>query len=88
VLSGFFFTIHFVTSSLIHIRQKEKIALEIAAKVASVNGPLQRTYKPRAPAKIRREMPVEVVERDNFPRNDTALLAKKIVRLRRCASMK
>ena len=25
---------------LIHIRQKEKIALEIAAKVASVNGPL------------------------------------------------
>jgi hypothetical protein len=31
----------FVTSSLIHIDQKEKIALEIAIKVASVNGPLK-----------------------------------------------
>jgi hypothetical protein len=28
----------FVTGSLIHIRQTEKIALEITAKVASVNG--------------------------------------------------
>ena len=28
---------------LIHIRQKEKIALEIAGKVASVNGPLGDT---------------------------------------------
>jgi hypothetical protein len=35
VHSRFFFTIHFVTSSLIHIRQKEKIAIEIAVKVAS-----------------------------------------------------
>ena len=41
VLSRFFFTIHFVTSSLIHIRQKEKIAPEIAVKVTSVNGPLR-----------------------------------------------
>ena len=40
VLSAFFFTITFVTSLLVHIHQKEKVALEIAAKVASVNGPL------------------------------------------------
>jgi hypothetical protein len=39
VLRGFFFTITFVTSSLVHIHQKEKIALEIAAKVAGVNRP-------------------------------------------------
>ena len=30
----------FVTHLLVHINQKEKIALEIAAKIASVNGPL------------------------------------------------
>jgi hypothetical protein len=29
----------FVTHLLVHIHQKEKIALEIAAKIASVNGP-------------------------------------------------
>jgi hypothetical protein len=30
----------FVTHLLVHVHQKEKIALEIAAKIASVNGPL------------------------------------------------
>ena len=30
----------FVTHVLVHMHQKEKIALEIAAKIASVNGPL------------------------------------------------
>jgi hypothetical protein len=30
----------FVTHLLIHMHQKEKIALELAAKIASVNGPL------------------------------------------------
>jgi hypothetical protein len=33
----------FITHPLVHIHQKEKIALEIAAKVASVNGPLHCT---------------------------------------------
>jgi hypothetical protein len=32
-----------VTGSLIHIRQKQKIALKIAVEVASVNGPLEVT---------------------------------------------
>jgi hypothetical protein len=31
----------FVTHLLIHMHQKEKIALEIAAKIASVNRPLE-----------------------------------------------
>jgi hypothetical protein len=31
----------FITHSLVHIHQKKKIALEIAAKIASVNGPLE-----------------------------------------------
>jgi hypothetical protein len=30
----------FITHLLVHIRQKKKIALEIGAKIASVNGPL------------------------------------------------
>jgi hypothetical protein len=30
----------FITYLLIHMHQKKKIALEIAAKIASVNGPL------------------------------------------------
>ena len=30
----------FVTHLLVHMHQKEKIALEIAAKIASVNRPL------------------------------------------------
>jgi hypothetical protein len=30
----------FLTHLLVHIHQKKKIALEIAAKIASVNGPL------------------------------------------------
>ena len=34
-----FFTWVFVSGLLVHIRQMEKIALEIAAKVASVHGP-------------------------------------------------
>jgi hypothetical protein len=29
----------FITHLLVHMHQKEKIALEIAAKIASVNGP-------------------------------------------------
>ena len=29
----------FVTHPLVHMHQKEKIALEIRAKIASVNGP-------------------------------------------------
>jgi hypothetical protein len=29
----------FITHLLVHIHQKKKIALEIAAKIASVNGP-------------------------------------------------
>jgi hypothetical protein len=29
----------FITSLLLHMHQKRKIALEIAAKIASVNGP-------------------------------------------------
>jgi hypothetical protein len=29
----------FVTHLLVHMHQKEKIALEIAARIASVNGP-------------------------------------------------
>ena len=29
----------FITHVLVHMHQKEKIALEIAAKIASVNGP-------------------------------------------------
>ena len=32
----------FVTHLLVHMNQEEKIALEIAAKIASVNGPLER----------------------------------------------
>jgi hypothetical protein len=35
----------FVINPLIHIRQKEKIALKIAVKVASVNGPLRITLQ-------------------------------------------
>ena len=31
----------FLTYLLVHIHQKEKIALEIAGKIASVNGPLR-----------------------------------------------
>jgi hypothetical protein len=39
VLSVCFLSWTFVTDLLIHIHQKEKIALEITLKVASVNGP-------------------------------------------------
>ena len=34
----------FVINPLIHIRQKEKIALKIAVKVASVDGPSQGSF--------------------------------------------
>ena len=34
----------FITHLLVHIHQKEKIAPEITAKVASVNGPLHCMY--------------------------------------------
>jgi hypothetical protein len=33
--------ISFITHLLVHMHQKTKIALEIAAKIASVNGPLR-----------------------------------------------
>ena len=33
----------FITHPLIHMHQKKKIALEIAAKIASVNEPLGRS---------------------------------------------
>ena len=32
----------FITHPLIHIHQKTKIALELAEKIASVNGPLEK----------------------------------------------
>jgi hypothetical protein len=35
----------FVTHLLVHMNQEEKIALEIAAKIASVNGPLERKLR-------------------------------------------
>ena len=41
VQSAGFLTCTFVTGSLIHIHQKEGIALEIAVKVARVNVPYQ-----------------------------------------------
>jgi hypothetical protein len=31
----------FITHPLVHMHQKEKIAQEIAAKIASVNGPIE-----------------------------------------------
>jgi hypothetical protein len=34
----------FITRLLVHIHQKTKIAPKIAAKIASVNGPLRRYY--------------------------------------------
>ena len=42
VLSGCVLTLTFVNDLLIQIRQKEKIELEFAVKVASVNGRLEK----------------------------------------------